>query len=137
MKRLLIIIAVLVSTNTFAAEPRLKELMGIMGGHAQAMLSGILYDNFEVIKDGVAWVGNHPEPTADLGKIKAELGVQVLRFKYYDTQAHNAAIAMGVAADNRDMKTVSKQFGIMIQSCNKCHEAFRERLRNVLHKDEF
>lgn len=128
--------AILISSNSFSAEPRLKELMATMGGHAQAMLAGILYDDFEVIKEAVAWVGNHPEPTADLAKIKAELGVEVIRFKWYDTQAHNAAVAMGEAANNRDMKTITKEYGKMVQSCTKCHQAFRERLRAVLHEDE-
>lgn len=136
MKKFILITAMLFSTIGHAEEPRLKELMATMGGHAQGILAGILYDDFEVIKDAVAWVGNHPEPTADLAKIKAELGVQVLRFKWYDTQAHNAAIAIGVAAQNRDMKEVSKQYGKMIVSCTNCHNAFRDRLRDVLHKDE-
>lgn len=136
MKKILLIMAILISSNSFSAEPRLKELMATMGGHAQAMLAGILYDDFEVIKEAVAWVGNHPEPTADLAKIKAELGVEVIRFKWYDTQAHNAAVAMGEAANNRDMKTITKEYGKMVQSCTKCHQAFRERLRAVLHEDE-
>lgn len=136
MKRLVLITVMLISTSSFAEGPRLKELMATMGGHAQGILVGILYDNFEIIKDAVAWVNNHPEPTADLGKIKAELGVQAIRFKWYDTQAHNAANAIGVAAENRDMREVSRNYGKMIESCTKCHDAFRDRLRDVLHKDE-
>lgn len=136
MKKVILVLSLLISTGMSAEEPRLKTLMATMGGHAQAMLVGILYGNFEPIKDAVAWVNNHPQPTADMAIIKKELGVEAIRFKWYDTQTHNAANAMGVAAANRDMKGVSEQYAKMIVSCNKCHEAFRERLRIVLHPQE-
>lgn len=124
---------ILVTSNVKAEEPRLQTLMATMGGYAQMMLTGILYDNFQVIEEAVAWVNDHPEPTADLQKIKDELGLEAVRFKMYDKQAHNAANAMGEAARQRDMKAVSKHYGKMIKSCTKCHEAFRDRLRRVLH----
>lgn len=137
MKLLFIVFPLLLSINLWSQEePRLKTLMATMGGHAQGILAGILYDNFEVIENAVEWVNNHPSPTGDLAKIKAELGVEAVRFKYYDTLTHNAANAIGRAAKNRDMREVSKQYGVMIHSCTKCHDTYRERLRNVLHKDE-
>lgn len=138
MKKVILIFALLVPQFLFAQEeqPRLKTLMATMGGHAQAMLAGILYDDFKIIENAVGWVNNHPSPTADLAKIKEELGVEVLRFKYYDTLTHNAANAIGRAAKKRDMREVGKQYGIMIHNCTKCHEAYRDRLRDVLHRNE-
>lgn len=135
MKKFVLIVTLFVSTNALAEEPRLKTLMATMGGHAQGILSGILYEDYDVIQNAVAWVNNHEQPTGDLAMIKKELGLEVLRFKWYDTQAHNAANAIGEAAIARNMKEVSRNYGIMIYNCTKCHEAFRERLRNVLHKE--
>lgn len=136
MKKIFLILFFLFSSHITAEEPRLKTLMATMGGHAQGMLVGILYDNFELIESAVHWVNNHPAPTADMAKIKQELGVEAIRFKYYDTVTHNAANAMGVAAKKRDMKEVSRQYGIMIHSCTKCHDTYRDRLRKVLHENE-
>lgn len=137
MKKVAIALALVFSSSTFGEEPTLKSLMAIMGGQAHNILTGILYDDFQIIQDAVHWVNNHPSPTADLEKIKKELGIQVLRFKYYDTKAHNAANAIGVAAASRDMKEVTRQYGIMMNSCAKCHVAFRDRLRKVLHPNTF
>lgn len=138
MKKMILIITVLFSSHSFAQvqgqEPKLKELMAIMGQQAQAMLIGMLYNDYQAITNAVAWVNNHQAPTGDLAAIKAELGLDVLRFKWYDTRAHNAANAIGEAALVKDMQTISKNYGIMIESCTKCHETFRDRLRKVLHK---
>jgi len=135
MKKIILSLLLVVSTNITAEEqPKLKTLMATMGGHAQSMLVGILHDNYDIIINAVSWVNNHPAPTGDLAKIKEELGVEVIRFKYYDTLTHNAANAAGKAAQNKDMREVSKQYGIMIHNCTKCHDAFRDRLRTVLHE---
>ena len=137
MKKFILTMSLIASMNTYADEaPRLRTLMATMGGHAQAMLVGILYDNYDVIINAVAWVNNHPQPTGDMAAIKKELGVEVVRFKWYDTLTHNAANAAGKAAENKDMKEVAKQYGKMIQGCTSCHDTFRDRLRLVLHKDE-
>jgi len=137
MKTIIILFCFLHSFNlTAQEEPRLKTLMATMGGHAQGMLYGILYENYDMIENAVAWVNNHAQPTADMGKIKEELGVEAIRFKYYDTVTHNAANAMGKAARKKDLREVSRQYATMIQSCTKCHDTFRERLRVVLHRDD-
>ena len=94
--------------------------------HVQSALDDVVTENKQV--------NDHPEPTADLAKIKEELGLQALRFKKYDNDAHKAANAIGAAAEAKDMKEISRQYGKMIKSCTKCHEAFRDRLRVVLHQ---
>ncbi|MBT4792594.1 MAG: cytochrome c [Halobacteriovoraceae bacterium] len=93
----------------------------------------MFYDDFSVIEDSVAWINNHPKPKADFAIIKKELGAEIKLFKEIDDAAHNAANAIGVAAQEQDMLEVSKQYGVMVQSCTQCHETFRERLRAVLH----
>ncbi len=137
MNKIFVLFSLLLSFNLSAQEgPRLKTLMATMGGHAQGMLYGILYENYEMIDNAVAWVNNHEQPTADMAKIKEELGIEAVRFKYYDTLTHNAANAMGKAAKKKDLREVSKQYATMVQSCTKCHDTFRERLRVVLHRDD-
>ncbi len=134
MKTLLLLATLLLSSNTFANEPNLQSLMATMGQKAQIIMTGIAYDNFDMIEDAASWVNDHAEPTADLQIIKEELGYQGFAFKMMDKAAHNAANAIIKAAQAKDMPEVAKQYGKMVKSCVRCHNAFRERLRAVLHK---
>ena len=135
MKKIILMVTILLSTATFAEGPTLQSLMATMGQKAQAILVGMIYDDFEMIEDAASWVNNHAEPTADLAKIKEELGYQAIFFKMMDTSAHNAANAIIEGAQEKNMKKISKNYAKMVKSCTRCHGAFRERLRVVLHKD--
>ena len=133
MKKMTLIMTILFSFSLFAEGPSLQSLMATMGQKSHDIWTGILYDNFELIEEAASWVNNHAEPKADLATIKEELGYQAIAFKMMDTSAHNAANAILEGAQEKNMKKISKNFAKLTRSCTRCHGAFRERLRVVLH----
>ena len=135
MKKLILSLSLLISTSVFAQDPpSLQFLMAQMGQKVQLMMTGILYDNFELIAVSADYVLDHPKPANDLPLIKQELGAEMANFKRIDGIVHSSAQAIFDAANDHNMNEVARNYGKMMRGRVECHDTFRDRLRIILHR---
>lgn len=59
-------------------------------------------------------------------RILAYLGADATKFRNFDAQTHEAALAMKLAAASSDGKAVIQSFAHVQESCLGCHQVFRK-----------
>lgn len=70
---------------------------------------------------------DHPQPPfVERIQILSFVGSNVSPFKAHDNKTHNAAIALGKAAIEKDGCKVITAFSILQNTCLTCHQNFRK-----------
>jgi cytochrome c556 len=123
-----------VGQPAFAQSPQeakpleLRRIMQNLGAHMQAVTAGIAREDWVAVARIAPEIARHPEPPgAEKGRIVTFMGADMGRFKGYDNQSHEAALAMGVAAGKGDGEGVITTFAKVQGACLSCHKEFRQR----------
>jgi Cytochrome C' len=106
----------------------LRRIMQNLGANMQAVTAGISSEDWAGVARIAPQIAQHPEPPgAEKGRIVSFIGVDMGRFKNYDNQSHEAALAMGAAAAKGDGEGVIALFAKVQGACLGCHKEFRQR----------
>lgn len=140
MKRIAVRVAVIglalacINQSTFAQSPagakplELRRIMQHLDTHMQAVTAGISKEDWATVARIAPEIARHPEPPgAEKGRIVTFMGADMGRFKGYDNQSHEAALAMGAAASKGDGEGVITSFARVQGACLACHREFRQR----------
>ncbi len=111
-----------------AAKPlALRGIMQELDRHMQAITLAISRKDWALVEKTAPLIAEHREPPfMEKARIMAFIGTDVARFKRHDTQTHEAALAMGLAARNKDGQAVAASFQALENRCAGCHTEFRK-----------
>lgn len=114
--------------TTAAAEPMaLREVMQQLGRDMQAVTGAISQEDWAVVADLAPKIASHAEPpVAEKLRILAWLGTDAGKFRGFDGLVHDAATAMGEAAQRSDGQAVIAAFAKVQQNCLACHQGYRK-----------
>lgn len=98
-----------------------------LGRNMQAITGAISQEEWVQVVQLAPKVAAHPEPPlTEKMRILAYLGADATKFRNFDAQTHEAALAMKLAAASSDGKAVTQSFAHVQESCLGCHQAFRK-----------
>ena len=133
---LLVAATLLVSASIVRAQTQeppglaLRRVMQQLGQDMQAATGAISREDWTLVADLAAKIASHAQPPAgEKMRILGWLGADAGKFRGFDGQLHEAAIAMGKAAARGDGLEVIATFGNVQQRCLACHREFREPFR--------
>lgn len=105
----------------------LRKIMQELGRNMQAITGAISQEEWVQVVQLAPKVAAHPEPPlTEKMRILAYLGADATKFRNFDAQTHEAALAMKLAAASSDGKAVIQSFAHVQESCLGCHQAFRK-----------
>ncbi len=105
----------------------LRKIMQELGRNMQAITGEISQEEWVQVVQLAPKVAAHPEPPlTEKMRILAYLGADATKFRNFDAQTHEAALAMKLAAASSDGKAVTQSFAHVQESCLGCHQAFRK-----------
>ncbi len=127
-------VVLLASVATFcarAAEPSapmaLRNIMAQLGRDMLAVVGGISTEDWTLVARLAPDIARHPEPPlSEKMRILKWLGTDAGRFRGFDGEVHDAAVAMGAAATRGDGQAVITDFAKVQQGCLACHQSFRK-----------
>ena len=110
-----------------AAKPMaLRTIMERLGRDMQAVTGAISKEDWPLVAELAPRIANHAEPPmSEKMRILAWLGADAGKFRGLDGQVHDAATAMGEAAQRNDGQAVIAAFSKTQQSCLACHQSYR------------
>ena len=117
-----------------AAEPpqplALQSVMQQLGRDLQAVTAAIAKEDWAEVARLAPTIARHPgPPLSEKLRILAWLGADAGRFRAFDGEVHDAALAVGDAASKADGQAVIADFAKVQQGCLGCHQSFRARFR--------
>ena len=105
----------------------LRKIMQELGNNMQAVTAAISQEDWARIVQLAPKIAEHHEPPlTEKARIMAYLGTDTMKFRSFDKQVHEAALAMKQAAANKDGKAVIGAFARIQESCLGCHQTFRK-----------
>ena len=105
----------------------LRTIMQEMGKNMQIVTDGISRGDWELVEKTTPPIADHRQPPdAEKARIIGFFGAEMGRFKAYDTETHDHALAMGNAAKAKDGRAVILAFQQLQTSCYSCHTTFRK-----------
>ena len=115
------------ASGAHAAEPlALQQIMKDLGKNMQLITDGISREDWERVGKAAALIADHPQPPlAEKMRILRFVGTRMGKFKAYDGETHDQALAVGKAAKVRDGQEVIISFQKLQTSCYSCHSEFR------------
>ncbi len=115
-------------TTPDAVKPlALRGVMQEMERQMQTIAQAIVSKNWPSVEQATSLIADHPEPPlGEKLRIFAFMGTDLPRFKGYDNRTHEAALAVGQAAKDKDGVEVAARFRILQARCNACHDEFRK-----------
>ncbi len=110
-----------------AAKPMaLRTMMEKLGQDMQAVTGAISKEDWAMVAELAPRIAKHAEPPmSEKMRILSWLGADAGKFRGLDGQLHDAATAMGQAAQRNDGQAVIEAFSKTQQSCLACHQSFR------------
>lgn len=109
-------------------EMALRKIMKDLGGNMQTVTNGILMEDWQLVEKTAPLISDHPQPPmSEKLRIMAFIGMDMGKFKGYDTKVHEAADSMGQAAKAKDGAAVIAAFNSVQTACYGCHKDFRRR----------
>lgn len=110
-----------------AAKPMaLRTVMEKLGRDMQAVTGAISKEDWAMVAELAPRIAKHAEPPmSEKVRILAWLGADAGKFRGLDGQVHDAATAMGEAAQRNDGQAVIEAFSKTQQSCLACHQSYR------------
>lgn len=126
-------------SNTQPEEERLLPMMQELMVQMNRINTGMYMRDFRLIDTTAHNIAHHPKiAKLQLEKIKKALGPEIKKFQYYDLQiVHHHADSLSMAAQRENMEEVLEHYQIVQQGCVNCHTDFRDKLRKVLHPDQY
>jgi len=138
-RQIILVTAFLLSTITCAdsgTDPVLKQIMQGLRNDTVLVLDSLLIDDFDAAAKAAALIADHPQiPAAQVALVAAELGPEMGAFKQFDTQVHDLALAIRLAALDNDRSRATANYQQMIGTCLACHASYRQRVAKVLSLD--
>jgi len=127
-----ILLCLTIATPSQAEEQTLKETMRGVLGNTQAIVEGLMIDDYSKIASNAEAIAFHqsPSPSKRMA-ILNELGMESMTFTLYDDGLRKHATKLKKAAENRDQKEVMSTLADMMASCANCHNTYRKRLRTI------
>lgn len=124
------------AADTAAHEPMgLRTIMQDLGRDMMTVTDSIAREDWTRVAQIAPRIAEHPEPPLqERMRIVAFMGSDLERFKSYDTQTHQAAHAMAMAAAHGDGPAVIEAFASVQKGCLACHQAFRKSFVNHFHE---
>lgn len=105
----------------------LRTIMQEMGKNMQIVTDGISRGDWELVEKTVPPIADHRQPPdSEKARIIAFFGAEMGRFKAYDSETHDHAMAVGDAAKAKDGLAVILAFQQLQTSCYSCHNTFRK-----------
>lgn len=105
----------------------LQSVMQQLGRDMQAVTGAISKEDWAMVAQLTPKIARHAEPPLpEKMRILGWLGADAGKFRGYDGQLHDAAVAMGEAATRGEGQEVIAVFGKVQQRCLACHQAFRK-----------
>lgn len=105
----------------------LRKIMRELGGNMQSITGAISQQDWALVAQLAPKIAAHPEPPVpEKMRILAYLSADAVKFKNFDAQTQEAALAMKQAAARSDGKAVIQSFARVQESCLGCHQAFRK-----------
>lgn len=119
---------VLAAGSAHAAEPlALQQIMKDLGNHMQIITDGVSRGDWEQVEKTAPLIANHPQPPfSEKMRILGFVGTDMAKFKAYDGETHDQALAVGKAARAKDGPGVILAFQKLQTSCYSCHSEFRK-----------
>ncbi len=117
-----------VTPDANTTEPlALRKIMSDLGKNMQTITDGISREDWKLVKKAASQIADHPQPPfVESIQILSFVGSNVSLFKDHDNKTHNAAIALGKAATEKDGYKVITAFSILQNTCLTCHQNFRK-----------
>lgn len=105
----------------------LRGIMQELGQHMQTVALGIAREDWGLVAKTAPLIAKHPQPPfKEKTRILAFVGTDMGRFKRHDHNTHEAAQALGQAAEKQDGRAVITAFQAVQTSCLDCHHEFRK-----------
>jgi len=120
-----------IATKARAVEPikpmALRGVMEKLGHDMQGVAGAISKEDWATVAYLAQGIARHAEPPlAEKMRILAWLRVDSGKFRGFDRQTHDAALAMDEAAKRGDGQAVIAAFAKVQESCLACHQGFRQ-----------
>jgi cytochrome c556 len=127
-KPILICVSLLGAHAAHADAPlALRAVMKDLGHHMQVVTDGISREDWELVEKHARLIADHPQPPfTEKARILGFAGSNLGRFRAYDTETHDRAVAVGKAARAGDAHGAIVAFQKLQTSCDDCHSAFRK-----------
>lgn len=111
-----------------ADEPlALQQVMRDLGQNMQVITDGISRGDWGQVERTAPLIADHPQPPfSEKMRIMAFMGTNMGKFKAYDGETHEQALAVGKAAKAKDGQSVILAFQQLQTSCYSCHSEFRK-----------
>lgn len=114
----------------------LRVVMNDLDRNMQAVASAIAKEDWTLITELAPQIANHTQPPlSEKMRILAWLGNDARKFRSFDGQVHEAALAMGKAAQREHGEAVIAAFSMTQQSCLACHQSFRQSFMEQFYGD--
>jgi cytochrome c556 len=111
-----------------AAEPlALKKIMKDLGNHMQIITDGISREDWSLVEKTAAQIVDQPQPPLnEKVSLLGFMGAQMWKFKSYEGEKVDTALALGKAAKAKNGPGVILAFQKLQTSCYNCHSEFRK-----------
>ncbi len=124
----------LATLTTASAQPAnaekpmaLRTIMEKMGQEMQKVTGAIAKEDWPAITLLATQIAQHAEPPPqEKVQIITWLGPQAGKFRGFDSQSHQSAMAMAQSASQHDGAGVIDAFAKVQSACMGCHQAFRK-----------
>ena len=138
------------TVSASAAEPSLKQIMQGLRDNLIEITDGLLIDDFDRIElfsngaefadldfdrieQGANGIAQHPQiAPPQVKRVAKELGSEMPQFKQFDVQVHNLSLSIAAAAREKNSDVVWAEYQPLVSGCLGCHEAFKDRVSEVL-----
>ena len=121
------------TVSASAAEPSLKQIMQGLRDNLIEITDGLLIDDFDRIEQGANGIAQHPQiAPPQVKRVAKELGSEMPQFKQFDVQVHNLSLSIAAAAREKNSDVVWADYQPLVSGCLGCHEAFKDRVSEVL-----
>lgn len=111
-----------------AAEPlALQGIMKDMGRNMQAIVDGLSREDYAAVEKASLAIADHPQPPlGEKLRIMSFVGGNAPRFKAFDGETHDNAMALARAAKSGNGGDSIAAFHKIQSSCLACHQTFRK-----------
>lgn len=119
-----------------AAEPlALQRAMKDMGRNMQVIVDGLSREDYAVVEKAARAIADHPQPPlGEKLRILSFVGGDKARFKAFDDETHDIAIALAKASKIGNGEEAIAAFQKLQSSCLACHQAFRKPFVEHFHE---
>jgi len=126
----------ILSTTLLANELPKNDLKNVMKNLLTETLhltEAIVQSDYLMIEKSAHNIANHPAANmATKKKLMMGFGLEMIKFKSYDSKVHQAAVNISQASKEEDMPKVMNNYNKLIQGCQNCHNKFRKRVIKIL-----